>query len=81
MNSLGQILKEERKRKGLSQIELAKVLNTTQDTISLWELDKRKPQADDIILICQFFEISADYLLGLELLDGRKIYNITNNFY
>ena len=39
----GERLKELRKEKGLTQNDLAKVLNVTQDSISLWEKNKRLP--------------------------------------
>lgn len=72
MIKIGVIIKELRIEKDLQQKELAQVCNTTQDTISLWELGKRKPDADMIILLCKFFDVSADYLLGLEDIDGSK---------
>jgi len=66
MKSIGQIIKDERTSKNLSQTELAKLLGLTYDSISLWENDKRLPDTQYIIKLCKIFEISADYLLGLE---------------
>jgi len=66
MKSIGQIIKEERTAKKLSQTELAKLLGLTYDSISLWENDKRLPDTQYIIQLCKIFKISADYLLGLE---------------
>ncbi len=54
-----------RKQYNLSQTSLAKQLNTTQDTISLWELNKSYPDVVSIIALCRIFDISSDYLLGL----------------
>ena len=62
----GELLKDLRKEKRLTQTELATFLCTTQDTISLWELGKSYPDIPTLIKICKFFEVSSDYLLGLE---------------
>ena len=59
-------IRELRKLNNLTQTQLAKKLQTTQDTISLWELGKSYPDIESIILLCQLFDISADYLLGLK---------------
>lgn len=75
----GQRIREMRIEKGLSQQELAQKLQTTQKNISKYELEILDLNTDLIIKICKFFEISADYLLGLEDDTGAKTY-ITNSF-
>ena len=65
MNGIGIIIKELRKEMGCSQNQLADVLGVTQDSISLWENDKRIPDAQYIITMAKFFDVSTDYLLGL----------------
>ena len=62
----GNILKELRKEMKLTQTELATHLCTTQDSISLWELGKSYPDIPTLIKIAKFFDVSCDYLLGLE---------------
>ena len=59
-------LRELRKLNNLTQTQLAEKLKTTQDTISLWELGKSYPDIEYIVLLCQIFNVSADYLLGLK---------------
>ena len=59
-------LKELRCEKGLSQAELAKALNVSQRSISSWETGFRQPDFETLALISQFFEVTADYLLGIE---------------
>ena len=66
MTNIGNKIKMERTAKKLSQSELASALGITQDSISLWETGKRLPDTQYIILLCKFFEVSSDYLLGLE---------------
>ena len=49
----------------LTQIELAKVLNLSASTVGMYETEQRKPDIDKLIAICSFFQVSADYILGL----------------
>ncbi len=62
----GQRLKEIRQEKGLTQTKLAQMLSTTQSTVGKYEREEIQPTVDVIIKICKMFEISSDYLLGLE---------------
>lgn len=56
-----------RKAKGLSQEELAEVLNVSRQTISKWETGQSQPDLDKLLPLCELFEISADELLGKEI--------------
>ena len=58
-------LKNLREEKRLSQSQLAKALNLSQAAISFWEDGLRVPNAQIIILLAQYFEVTSDYLLGL----------------
>lgn len=62
----GQRIKEIRQEKGLTQAQLAEMLTTTQSTIGKYEREEIQLTVDTIIKICKVFEVSADYLLGLE---------------
>ncbi len=59
-------LKELRKMKGLSQMQLAIKTNISQSAIAKWELGKTEPTASAIITLAKFFEETSDYILGLE---------------
>lgn len=74
----GQRIKELRIERKMTQTELAKILNTTQKSISKYETEFLDLNTDTIIELCKFFNISADYLLGLETETGEKIYNSIN---
>lgn len=63
---IGKIIKELRLEQKLTQTQLAKLLNTTQDTISLWELGKSYPDILSVVSLAKLFNVSSDYLLGLE---------------
>ena len=64
--NIEQTIKELRKEKNLSQTQLAKLLFTSQDTISLWELGKSLPDIVSVIRMTQIFGVTSDYILGLE---------------
>jgi len=62
----GNILRELRAEKNLSQSFLAEKLSTSQDTISLWERNKSFPDFLSIKKLAEIFDVSADYLLGIK---------------
>ena len=66
MNNFSERLKELRQEKGLSQDELAKEVGLTHTAIGLWELDKRVPNLNAVIALAKFFNVSLDYIAGLE---------------
>lgn len=59
---------------------MGELLNTSHDTISLWENGASKPDADMIIKLCVIFDISADELLEIETDIQRKEIKINNSF-
>ncbi len=61
-----EILKDLRKKHYLSQGELAKKLNISKSAISMYELNKRKPDIEMIVRIATHFNVDANYLLGLD---------------
>lgn len=66
---------ELRKRKFLSQEELAGSLNVTRQTISKWELGQSKPDMDKLVEMSKFFEVGLENLTNDELalnLDKKK---------
>lgn len=64
--SIGDNIRELRKEKKMSQTELAKLLFTSQDTVSLWELNKSLPDVLSLIKMTQIFKVTSDYILGIE---------------
>ena len=57
-------LRQLRKEKGLSQIELAEALNVANTTVSIWERGLRKPEMDTLEKVRKYFDVSLAYLLG-----------------
>lgn len=58
-------LRELRKSRRLSQQEVSIKTHISQSNISSYELGQNKPTIEAIIALCKFFNVSADYLLGL----------------
>lgn len=51
---------------GWTQVQLAEKLNITKQTVSNWENDNIQPSIEMLIRLTKIFNVSADYLLGLE---------------
>ena len=66
MSIFAQRLRELRQEKGLSMKQLAKELNTTDAAVSNWENEINEPKISYLKAIAKYFNVSADYLLGLE---------------
>ena len=76
--SIGKRIKEERMARKINQTELAKIVNTTQDTVSLWEKGDRIPSIENLIILSNFFKISIEDILGIEKDKNGKYVIITN---
>lgn len=64
--SVGEKIRNLREDNNLTQSSLGRALNMTQRKISYIENNQFEPSIQDIIEICKFFNVSADYLLGLK---------------
>lgn len=64
MNSLGQNISMLRKKRGLSQAQLAEKLDIGTSTLGMYETDKREPSYETLLNIANFFNKSVDELLG-----------------
>lgn len=64
--SIGKTIRELRIENGLTQSKLAELLHLSQDTVSLWELDKSLPDINSLIILSKIFGVTTDYILGLE---------------
>ena len=49
----------------VDQKEISKLLNCQQSAVSKYEQRKLRYKAEDIITLCRFYGVSADYVLGL----------------
>ena len=63
---IGQNLKEARKFKGLTQKEVGAKLSMTQQQYSRFENGIFELNYEQLKLICELYDISCDYLLGIK---------------
>ena len=62
--TLGERIKEERKKHKLTQIDLANKLGITKGTVSTWETNSRRPSFETLEELCSMFHVNLDYLMG-----------------
>lgn len=65
MKRTNEIIKDLREDNDLKQSEIAKVLSITQQVYSRYELGINEIPQRHIVALCKFYNVSADYILGL----------------
>lgn len=65
-NQFADIIKELRIEKGIGQAQLARAIGVSNGIVSLWENKKREPTMGSLIALAKFFNVSLDYLTGLD---------------
>ena len=64
MSSFSNKLKQIRIEKGLTQKELAKLLNVSPAAYSLWEKGEREPRFEILRKLCNIFNVDISYLMN-----------------
>ena len=67
--SLGERITELRKAAGLSQADLAKVMDVSRQAVSKWETDLSSPDAGNLIRLSEVLDSDIEYLTT-----GRRTY-------
>ena len=70
----GDIFKELRNKKGLSQEKIAEDLDVSPALVSKWENHSSTPGPEMLVYISDYFNVSVDYLVG-----KSKYQNLENN--
>lgn len=81
MKTIGERIRTLRENKNITQTELAEIVGAkTYTTISKWESDDNFPKGKDIKVLADFFNVTSDYLLGLneENISKNSITSIYN---
>ncbi len=73
-------VKELRQEKNLTQKELAKLIGTTQASVSDWEVGKVEPSIEWLKRLSNFFNVSVDFIIGSEDDFGNVIENSEKNY-
>ena len=68
-----------RKKKGLSQEELAEKLSVSRQSVSKWESNNTYPETDKIVQICNIFECTMDDLINDNITDIESIERKSKN--
>ena len=76
MNTFQDRLRELRRQMNLTQKKLADVLQTTNSSICDWECGRSEPDLTQLVQIAKIFDVSTDFLLGLEDETGAKLFSI-----
>lgn len=63
-------LRDLRQERGLSQADIALLLNTSQQYYGKYEKGLRPLPIEHLVTLCKFYHVSADWLLGLK--ESRK---------
>ncbi len=70
--NIGTTIKNARKKLNMTQEQLAEYLNVSISAVSQWEGDKTSPDITIIPSICNLLDISADELLGVDILKKQE---------
>lgn len=71
MSNVGNIIKEERLRKGYTQDQLAEELHVTRQAVSSWETGRSEPDLETLKLLSDMLELDTAVLLGELNADSR----------
>ena len=64
--SIGTKIKQLRRERGITQEQLAEYLGITPRAVSQWECERTSPDISQLPLLANYFDVSADYLLGID---------------
>ena len=64
--SMGERIYKLRRSAGLTQSELGEAIGVNASAVAHWERNHKSVHAVNIIALCSFFGVSADWLLGLK---------------
>lgn len=65
MDSFDAVLKKLRKDRNATQKEVSQAIGADQQTLRRYESGERKPDTEMLLRIAKYYNVSADYLLGL----------------
>ena len=72
-------VKKLREQKGLSQAELARLLGITRSSVNAWEMGISVPSTQYIFDLAGVFDISTDYLLGVDSSSTISVAGLTDS--
>lgn len=76
--TLNENIRNLRLARNLSQVDLAKALGVTKQSVSNWENNNILPSIDMLVRLAQFFSVSTDFILGLNQTKYIEISGLTD---
>ena len=77
---LGQRICEMRTALGWTKVDLAKRLGVAKQTVSNWENENIQPSIEMLVRLSKLFNVSTDYLLGLDNVPRLSIEGLPSSF-
>ena len=62
--SVGQVIRQLRKEKNMSQADLAYATGLSKGAISMYELDERRPKIETLEVLADYFNVDMNFLTG-----------------
>lgn len=75
---INEMIRKLRKDFNISQVELASKLGVTKQCVSNWENDNILPSVEMLIKLSSYFNVSTDYLLGLNSTNTIDVTGLTD---
>ena len=72
---LGTVLAQLRSQKGISQRDFAREIGMSYGAVGMWETNKRQPDLEMLKKIAKYYNVSTDYILGIEKSGGNNYSN------
>ena len=79
MYDFGVLLRQLRKKKGLTQQQLADKINIDKSNISKYESNVQTPSHEVMVELAAIFNVSLDYLTGLSNKNAVSLNGLTEN--
>lgn len=79
--SIGQLIKKKRVEQNITQIELAKKVGVSRQTISNWENDRTLPDIDCLIELSAIYNLSIDQLISNNLPVSSQVESSTETIF
>ncbi len=77
--SIGSTIKKLRRERDMTQEQLAEYLGITANAVSQWECDRTMPDISQLPILANIFDITTDYLLGVDISQKNKYIEKTRN--
>jgi len=77
--SIGTTIKKLRRERDMTQEQLAEYLGITANAVSQWECDKTSPDISQLPILANLFEVTTDYLLGVDVSNKQLVIERIHN--